>query len=49
VVGLHTGLAKARLAEIEELIEGSRSARYEKRAVTGVGAAKSQAAASPKH
>ncbi len=49
VVGLRTSLAKARLAEIDQLIEGSGNARYEKRAVAGVGTAKSQAAASPKH
>jgi hypothetical protein len=48
-VGLRTSSAKARLAEIDEIIEGSRNARHEKRAVSSVGAAKSHAAAGSKH
>jgi hypothetical protein len=49
VVGLRTSSAKARLAEIDELIEGCRNAQHEKRAVSSVGAAKSHAAAGSKH
>lgn len=55
VVGLRSNLAKARLDEIEELIEGSSrsegstTARREKRPVNSVGAAKSHAGAGPKH
>jgi hypothetical protein len=42
VVGLRSSLAKARLAEIEEIIEGSTGTRHAKRAVTRVSATSPQ-------